>query len=78
MRFMQVLYGDTDLIAHGRGTFGSRSMSSGGTALLAAADKVIAKAKLVAAHRLEAAPGDIEFDHGTFRIGGTDTAMKPG
>jgi carbon-monoxide dehydrogenase large subunit len=73
---LQVLYGDTDLIAHGRGTFGSRSMSSGGTALLAAADKVITKAKRIAAHRLEAAADDVEFNHGVFGIAGTDRRLS--
>lgn len=69
---IEIAYGDTDIVAHGRGTFGSRSMSSGGTALIAAAEKVKAKAKLVAAHLLESAAEDIEWRNGDFLVVGTD------
>jgi carbon-monoxide dehydrogenase large subunit len=70
-------YGDTDQIAIGTGTFGSRSMACGGTSLLMAVDKVIAKGKKIAAHALEAAEHDIEFqaEAGRFVVAGTDKTM---
>jgi len=68
-------YGDTDQIAIGTGTFGSRSMACGGTSLLMAADKVIAKGKKLAAHMLEAAEHDIEFAQGKFTVAGTDKSL---
>jgi carbon-monoxide dehydrogenase large subunit len=68
-------YGDTDQIAIGTGTFGSRSMACGGTALLIAADKVIAKGKKIAAHALEAAEHDIVFKDGAFTVAGTDKSI---
>ncbi len=68
-------YGDTDQVAIGTGTFGSRSMACGGTALLMAADKVIAKGKKLAAHALEAAEHDIVFEKGKFTVAGTDKTI---
>jgi carbon-monoxide dehydrogenase large subunit len=59
----------------GRGTYGSRSSMVGGNALKKAADAIIDKARDMAAHLLEAAPADIEFKDGQFRIAGTDRAM---
>jgi carbon-monoxide dehydrogenase large subunit len=56
----------------GTGTFGSRSAALAGSAIKLAADKVIDKAKTIAAHILEASADDIEFAEGTFRIAGTD------
>jgi carbon-monoxide dehydrogenase large subunit len=67
--------GDTDLVPYGTGTFGSRSIAVGGCALDRAADKIIAKGKLIAGHLLEAAPGDITFADGRFTIAGTDRAL---
>ena len=63
---MRVVDGDTDRVAFGIGTMGSRSTVIGGSALYYAADKVIEKAKKVAAHMLEAAETDIEFGDGAF------------
>src|SRR5690606_17839022 len=68
-------YGDTDKVAIGTGTFGSRSMVAGGSALLIAADKVIAKGKKLAAHYMEAAEHDIIFKEGAFTVAGTDKKM---
>ena len=68
-------YGDTDQVAIGTGTFGSRSMACGGTALVMAADRIIAKGKKLAAHLLEAAEHDIEFERGRFVVSGTDKAV---
>ena len=73
---IEILYGDTDQVAHGRGTFGSRSMSSGGAALLAAADKVEAKATAIAAHLLEASAEDVERRAGEYFVAGTDRSVS--
>ncbi|MFT5446279.1 MAG: carbon-monoxide dehydrogenase large subunit [Gammaproteobacteria bacterium] len=70
-----VLYGDTDAIVHGKGTFGSRSMSAGGAALLRAGEKIIHRGQQIAAHLLEADAGDIEFADGQFRVAGTDRKL---
>ena len=72
----RVLMGDTDVVSHGRGSFGSRTMSAGGTAVAVAATKIIARAKELAGQVLEADPADIEFDAGTLRIAGTDRAIR--
>src|SRR6516165_8020827 len=69
---IEVVEGDTDAVPQGTGTFGSRSIAVGGSALDRAADKVIAKGKLIAAHLLEAAAGDVDFADGAFVIAGTD------
>jgi carbon-monoxide dehydrogenase large subunit len=70
-----VVQGDTDRVPFGRGTFGSRSMVNGGSALRAASDEVIAKGKRLAAHLLEAAAEDIAFQDGKFAVAGTDRAI---
>ena len=67
--------GDTDRVAWGMGTMGSRSTVIGGTALWVAADKVIAKGKKIAAKLLEAAEGDIVFADARFAVTGTDRAV---
>jgi len=67
--------GDTDQVPFGKGTGGSRSLPVGGNAVLAASDKVLAKAKRIAAHVLEAAEGDVEFAEGRFTIVGTDKSL---
>jgi carbon-monoxide dehydrogenase large subunit len=68
-------YGDTDQVAIGTGTFGSRSMVAGGTALLLAADKIIAKGKKLSAHLMEADEHDIAFERGCFTVVGTDKTI---
>src|SRR6266487_5104992 len=72
---IEVVEGDTDAVPHGTGTFGSRSIAIGGSALDRAADKIVAKGKLIAAHLLEAAPGDIDFADGAFTVAGTDRSI---
>ena len=64
--------GDTDDLPGGRGSGGSASAPTGGSALVMAVDKVVAKGRDLAAEMLETAPGDIEFDAGEYRIAGTD------
>ena len=73
---MRVVDGDTDRVAFGIGTMGSRSTVIGGSALYYAADKVIEKAKKVAAHMLEVAETDIEFGDGAFSVAGTDRSVR--
>ena len=67
--------GDTDIVSIGTGTFGSRSVACGGNALMLAADKIIAKAKTIAAHLLETGEPDIGFADGKFTVVGTDRAV---
>src|SRR5258707_7778534 len=67
--------GDTDRVAFGMGTMGSRSTVIGGTALWMAADKVIAKGRKIAARMLEAAEADVGFGDGKFSVVGTDRAV---
>ncbi len=67
--------GDTDRVAFGMGSMGSRSTVIGGTALTMAADKVIAKGRRIAAKLLEAAEADITFAEGRFAVKGTDKAV---
>ena len=69
---IRVVQGDTAAIAFGRGTGGSRSLPVGGASVDAAAGKLIAKGRRVAAHLLEAAEVDVAFADGVFRIPGTD------
>ena len=69
---IEIVEGDTGEVPQGTGTFGSRSIAIGGSALDRAADKIVAKGKLIAAHLLEAAPGDIDFADGMFTVAGTD------
>ena len=67
---VDIIEGDTDRVPYGTGTFGSRSIAVGGCALDRAAEKIIAKGKLIAAHLLEAAAVDIEFADGFFAVAG--------
>jgi carbon-monoxide dehydrogenase large subunit len=69
---VDVVHGDTDRIPFGMGTYGSRSAAVGGSAIIKAIDKIVDKGKKVAAHLLEAGPGDIEFKDGAYRVVGTD------
>jgi carbon-monoxide dehydrogenase large subunit len=73
---VRVLWGDTDLITHGLGTFGSRSMIVGGTSMKVASDKIIARGRTIASHMLEAAAADIVFGKGSFRVTGTDRQVR--
>ena len=72
---IHLLQADTDEVAIGRGTYASRSMMVGGSALRAAADEVIERGRRFAAHFLEAAAADIVFESGRFTIAGTDRAL---
>ena len=67
--------GDTDKVAFGIGSFGSRSTAIAGSALMVAADKIVAKARKIAAHMLEAGEADLVFADGRFAIAGTDRGV---
>ena len=69
---VDVVHGDTAKIPFGMGTYGSRSLAVGGSAMVKAMDKIIAKGKKIAAHLLEADVHDIEFKDGKFTVAGTD------
>ncbi|MBN3753035.1 xanthine dehydrogenase family protein molybdopterin-binding subunit [Paraburkholderia sp. Tr-20389] len=69
---IEIVHGDTGRIPFGMGTYGSRSIAVGGSAIMKALDKIESKAKKIAAHLLEASADDIEFKDGTFRVAGTD------
>ena len=75
---VDVVHGDTGRVLFGMGTYGSRSLAVGGTAIVKALDKVIAKGKKIAAHLLEAAESDIEFKDGKFTVAGTDRSKAFG
>jgi aerobic carbon-monoxide dehydrogenase large subunit len=72
---IHLLQADTDEVAIGRGTYASRSIMIGGSALRAAADEVIERGKRFAGHFMEANPRDIAFADGAFTIAGTDRSI---
>ena len=75
---VDVVHGDTGRVPFGMGTYGSRSLAVGGTAIVKAMDKIVAKGKKIAAHLLEASEGDIEFADGKFTVAGTDRSKTFG
>jgi aerobic carbon-monoxide dehydrogenase large subunit len=75
---IEIVHGDTAKIPYGMGTYGSRSLAVGGTAIVKAMDKVIAKGRKIAAHLLEASEADVEFKDGAFTVAGTDRSKTLG
>jgi carbon-monoxide dehydrogenase large subunit len=75
---VDVVHGDTGRVPFGMGTYGSRSISVGGAAIMRALDKIEAKAKKIAAHLMEVGDGDVEFENGEFRVKGTDKKIPFG
>ena len=75
---VDIVHGDTGRIPFGMGTYGSRSLSVGGTAIMKALDKIEAKAKKIAAHLMEASDADIDFANGEFTVRGTDKKIPFG
>ncbi|MFQ5774418.1 MAG: xanthine dehydrogenase family protein molybdopterin-binding subunit [Kiloniellaceae bacterium] len=75
---VEVIHGDTMTVPFGMGTYGSRSLAVGGSALSRACDKVVEKGKKIAAHLMEASVDDVEFEAGTFRVTGTDKTKTIG
>ena len=73
---VDIVHGDTGRVPFGMGTYGSRSIAVGGTAIVKAIDKIVAKGKKIAAHLLEAAESDIEYENGEFQVAGTDRRRR--
>ena len=72
---VEIVHGDSESVAYGMGTYGSRSIAVGGSAIVKSIDKIVEKGKKIAAHRLEASADDIEFAGGKFTVKGTDKSM---
>ena len=75
---VDIVHGDTGRVPFGMGTYGSRSISVGGAAIMKALDKIEAKAKKIAAHLMEASDADIDFANGEFTVRGTDKKIPFG
>ncbi len=75
---IDVVHGDTARVPFGMGTYGSRSLAVGGSALVKTMDKVIDKGRKIAAHLMEASVDDIEFTEGAYKIAGTDKQLTFG
>ncbi|WP_324754776.1 xanthine dehydrogenase family protein molybdopterin-binding subunit [Roseovarius sp. Pro17] len=75
---IEIEHGDTANTPMGMGTYGSRSIAVGGSAMVRATEKIIAKAKKIAAHIMEASDGDIELKDGQFTVAGTDKSLAWG
>ncbi|MBY6155506.1 xanthine dehydrogenase family protein molybdopterin-binding subunit [Vannielia litorea] len=75
---VEIVHGDTANTPMGMGTYGSRSLAVGGSAMVRATEKIIAKAKKIAAHLMEASEGDIELKDGAFTVAGTDKSVAWG
>ncbi|HEY2762437.1 MAG TPA: xanthine dehydrogenase family protein molybdopterin-binding subunit [Pseudonocardiaceae bacterium] len=72
---VEVLHGDTQSSPKGMDTYGSRSLAVGGTAVVKAAEKVVEKARTIAAHLLECSEADLDYARGRFTIKGTDKGI---
>jgi carbon-monoxide dehydrogenase large subunit len=75
---VEVVHGDTSKVPMGMGTYGSRSIAVGGSAMVRATEKIIKKAKKIASHLMEAAEADIELKDGMFSVAGTDKSLAWG
>lgn len=72
MEDVDVIHGDTEQVPFGMGTYGSRSLAVGGSAIVKSIDKIIEKGKTIAAHLMEANEQDLDFADGKFTVRGTD------
>ncbi len=75
MEDVELVHGDTAQIPFGMGTYGSRSLAVGGSAIYKAVQKVLDKARKIAAYKLEAAEEDLEYSGGQFTVVGTDRSV---
>ena len=75
MENVDIIHGDTNEVAFGMGTYGSRSIAVGGSAIMLSLDKIIEKGAKIAAHKLEAAEEDLEFAEGKWTVKGTDKSI---
>jgi carbon-monoxide dehydrogenase large subunit len=74
---VEIVHGDTGRVPFGMGTYGSRSASVGGTAIVMSLDKIKEKGKKIAAHLLEANPKDMEYVGGQFVVKGSPQKAIP-
>ena len=74
---VDIVHGDTGIVPFGMGTYGSRSASVGGTAILMSINKIKEKGKKIAAHLLEASPGDMDYANGQFFVKGSPEKAVP-
>ena len=72
---VDIIHGDSDSVAFGMGTYGSRSLAVGGSAIVKSIDKVLEKGAKIAAHLLEASPDDLEYADGKWTVKGTDKSV---
>ncbi len=75
---VDIVHGDSDSVAFGMGTYGSRSLAVGGTAIVKSLEKIIEKGKHIAAHAMEARPEDVSFADGKWSVAGTDKSIAFG
>lgn len=75
---VEIVHGDTATVPFGMGTYGSRSIAVGGSAIYNAIEKVVDKGKKIAAHMMEASVEDVSFDAGNFTVAGTDKSVSLG
>ncbi|MBY8976583.1 xanthine dehydrogenase family protein molybdopterin-binding subunit [Rhodobacteraceae bacterium NNCM2] len=75
---VDIVHGDTSKIPFGMGTYGSRSLAVGGSAIVRSIDKILVKAKKIAAHLMEASDADVTFENGMFSVAGTDKTVDWG
>ena len=75
---VEIEHGDTDQVAFGMGTYGSRSLAVGGSAIVRSIEKVLEKGAKIAAHKLEAAEKDLEYAEGKWTVKGTDKSVSFG
>ncbi len=73
---IEIVHGDTGRLEFGLGTYGSRSLAVGGSALVSAADKIIAKGRKIAAHMMQVATDAVEFEDGTFTSGNQQVTIQ--
>ena len=78
MEDVEIIHGDSEAVAFGMGTYGSRSLAVGGSAIIKSIEKIVEKGKKIAAHKLEASTDDIEFAGGKFTVKGTDKSLSFG
>ncbi len=72
---VEIVHGDTEQVAFGMGTYGSRSLAVGGSAIVKSIDKILEKGAKIAAHKLEASAEDLEFAEGKWTVKGTDKSI---
>jgi carbon-monoxide dehydrogenase large subunit len=75
---VDIIHGDTDTVSFGMGTYGSRSLAVGGTAIVKGIEKVLEKGARIAAHKLEVAEGDLEYANGQWTVKGSDQSIAFG